>query len=66
MRTVSRILGFSVSAVMLSTVVLGGTSHAADKGAGTAHRATTVVASCQDNLNWDLLPQCNNTTNVAA
>jgi hypothetical protein len=57
MRTASRILGFSVSAVMLSTVFLGGTAHAEDNGVTpsvTVVPAVTVVTvSCSDNLNWD-------------
>ncbi len=58
MRTASRILGFSVGTVVLSTVLLGGTAHAADHTASS----DTVSTNCNDNLNWDALPQCQDAT----
>jgi hypothetical protein len=54
MRTASRILGFSVGAVVLSAVLLGGTAQAAEQQAA----APNTVSSCPSNLNWDGVGPC--------
>jgi hypothetical protein len=53
MRTASRVLGFALGAVALSTVLLGGTAQAAPRIAPAT--ASTV---CPGNLNWDGVGPC--------
>lgn len=56
MRTASKVLGFTVGAVALSTVFLGGTAEAATV---TPHAgAQQVSTDCTDNLNWDGVGPC--------